>query len=39
MDVKQLEQYLKDPAVREAVIKTIHSAKSNDGAKGYMGRK
>jgi hypothetical protein len=39
MDTKQLEQMLKDPAVREAVIKTIHSAKTNDGAKGYMGRK
>jgi hypothetical protein len=39
MDVKQLEIMLKDPKVREAVINTIHAAKTNDGAKGYMGRK
>jgi hypothetical protein len=38
-DVKQLEIMLKDPKVREAVINTIHAAKTNDGAKGYMGRK
>ena len=39
MDTKQLEIMLRDPKVREAVINTIHAAKTNDGAKGYMGRK
>ena len=39
MDVKQLEIMLKDPKVRAAVINAIHAAKTNDGAKGYMGRK
>ena len=39
MDVKQLEIMLKDPKVRAAVINSIHAAKTNDGAKGYLGRK
>jgi len=39
IDTKQLEIALKDPAVRTAVINSIHAAKTNDGAKGYMGRK
>ena len=39
MDTKQLEIMLRDPKVREAVINTIHAAKTNDGAKGYLGRK
>lgn len=39
MDIKQLEIMLKDPKIRDAVINTIHAAKTNDGAKGYLGRK
>jgi hypothetical protein len=39
MDTKQLEIMLKDNAVRTAIINAIHAAKTNDGAKGYLGRK
>ena len=36
IDTKQLELALSDPKIREAMIKHINNAKSNDGAKGWM---
>lgn len=36
VDTKQLELALADPKIREAMIKHINNAKSNDGAKGWM---
>lgn len=38
VDVKQLELALKDTKIREAIVNEIKKAKSNDGAKGYMGK-